>query len=84
LHSIKVQNRDKLKIPPYAYNLGTKPTFGKKMTEEQAKRVQISIHVDEPLREQLEAAAKRAVRSLSGEAAYRLRQSLEAETGSAA
>jgi hypothetical protein len=47
------------------------------MTEEQAKRVQISVHLDEPLREQLEAAAKRAVRSLSGEAAYRLRRSFE-------
>jgi hypothetical protein len=54
------------------------------MTEEQAKRVQISVHLDEPLREQLEAAAKRAVRSLSGEAAYRLRQSFEAETAETA
>ena len=35
------------------------------------KRVQISIHLDGRLRAQLEAAAKRAVRSLSGEAAYR-------------
>jgi TraY domain len=47
--------------------------------ENQSKRVQISVHLDELLREQLEAAAKRAVRSLSGEAAYRIRQSLESE-----
>jgi TraY domain len=54
-----------------------------KMTEEQAKRVQISVHLDEPLREQLEAAAKRSIRSLSGEAAYRIRQSLESEQSAA-
>jgi hypothetical protein len=47
--------------------------------QHQAKRVQISIHLDEPLRVQLEAAAKRSIRSLSGEAAYRIRQSLESE-----
>ena len=41
------------------------------------KRVQISIHLDGRLRAQLEAAAKRAVRSLSGEAAYRIRESPE-------
>jgi len=35
--------------------------------ESQTKRVQISIHLDEPLREQLEAAARRSIRSLSGE-----------------
>jgi hypothetical protein len=49
------------------------------MTEQEEKKVQISVHLTEPLREQLEAAAKRAVRSLSGEAAYRIRQSLEAD-----
>jgi hypothetical protein len=52
--------------------------------EQQPKRVQISVHVDEALRERLEAAARRAVRSVSGEAAFRLRQSFEAETASAA
>ena len=43
------------------------------------KRVQISIQLDGRLRAQLEAAAKRAVRSLSGEAAYRIRESLESD-----
>jgi len=52
--------------------------------ESQTKRVQISIHLDEPLREQLEAAARRSIRSLSGEAEYRIRQSLESEQQSAA
>jgi hypothetical protein len=47
------------------------------------RRVQISIHLDEPLREQLEAAAKRSIRSLSGEAAFRIRQSLESEQNAA-
>jgi hypothetical protein len=54
------------------------------VVEHQTKRVQISIHLDEPLREQLEAAAKRSIRSLSAEAAYRIRQSLESEQQSAA
>jgi hypothetical protein len=45
--------------------------------EHQRKRVQISVHVDEPLREQLETAARRAVRSLSGEVAYRLQRSFD-------
>jgi hypothetical protein len=49
------------------------------MTEEQAKRVQISVHLDEPLREQLETAARRAVRSLSGEITFRLKRSLECD-----
>jgi TraY domain len=53
------------------------------VVEHQTKRVQISIHLDEPLREQLEAAAKRSIRSLSGEAAYRIRQSLEREQSAA-
>jgi hypothetical protein len=39
-------------------------------------RSQISVGVDDDLREQLEAAAKRAVRSLSGEVIFRLQQSL--------
>jgi hypothetical protein len=48
------------------------------MTEEQAeKRMQISVSVDEHLREQLESAAKRSIRSLSGEAAFRLMRSFE-------
>jgi TraY domain len=51
--------------------------------EHQSKRVQISVHLDEPLREQLEAAAKRAVRSLSGEAAFRIRESLKSEQNAA-
>jgi len=46
------------------------------MTDE-TKRVQISIHLDEVLLHQLETAAKREIRSVSGEAAYRLRRSFE-------
>jgi len=46
------------------------------MTDE-TKRVQISIHLDEALLHQLEAAAKQEIRSVSGEAAYRLRRSFE-------
>jgi hypothetical protein len=52
--------------------------------ELELKRVQISVHLDEPLREQLEQAAKRSVRSISGEAAYRIRESLKADEQSAA
>jgi TraY domain len=55
-----------------------------KMTEQEEKKVQISVHLTEPLREQLEAAARRSIRSLSAEAAYRIRQSLESEQQSAA
>jgi hypothetical protein len=47
------------------------------MTE--AKRVQVSLHLEEPLREQLEAAARRSVRSLSGEVTFRLKRSLECD-----
>jgi TraY domain len=54
------------------------------MTEQEEKKVQISVHLTEPLREQLEAAARRSIRSLSAEAAYRIRQSLESEQQSAA
>jgi TraY domain len=54
------------------------------MTEDEQAKRQISVAVDPQLRQQLEAAAKRAERSVSGEAAFRLRQSFEAETASAA
>jgi hypothetical protein len=53
------------------------------MSENQPKR-QISVAVDAQLRQWLEVAAKRAERTVSGEAAYRLRQSFETETASAA
>ena len=43
------------------------------------KRTQISLHVDETLRQQLEVAAKSAVRTLSGEITYRLQRSLECD-----
>jgi hypothetical protein len=43
---------------------------------EQPRR-QISVGLDEALRAELEAAAERSVRSLSGEIVWRLRQSLE-------
>ena len=50
---------------------------------EQERKVQISVHLTETLREALEAAAKRSIRSLSAEAAYRIRQSLESEQAAA-
>jgi hypothetical protein len=53
------------------------------MADENQSKVQISIHLDSRLREQLEVAAKRSIRSLSGEAAYRIRQSLESEQNAA-
>jgi hypothetical protein len=46
----------------------------------EAKRVQVSLHLEEPLREQLEAAARRSMRSLSGEVTFRLKRSLERES----
>ena len=54
------------------------------MTEDQPLKRQISVAVDPQLRERLENAAKRAERSVSGEAAFRLRKSFEAENASAA
>ena len=53
-----------------------KTKHGQDMME---KRVQVSLHLEEPLREQLEAAARRAVRSLSGEVTFRLKRSLECD-----
>ncbi len=38
---------------------------------------QLSLRLDEPLRQQLVTASKRAVRSLNGEIVWRLRQSFE-------
>jgi hypothetical protein len=52
------------------------------MTEVQQSKRQISVAVDAQLRRQLELAAKLAERSVSGECAFRLRQSFEAETAS--
>ena len=46
------------------------------MTPQPQRRVQISLHVDAELRAQLEEAARRSVRSISGEITYRLQQSL--------
>ena len=48
------------------------------MTEDQQAKQQISVAVDPELRERLENAARRAERSLSGEACFRLRRSFEA------
>lgn len=45
----------------------------------EARRVQVSVHLEEPLREQLETAARRSVRSLSGEITFRLKRSLECD-----
>jgi TraY domain-containing protein len=54
------------------------------MTEDQAAKQQISVAVDAELRERLESAARRAERSLSGEAAFRLRRSFESARSDAA
>jgi len=54
------------------------------MTPQPQRRVQISLHVDAELRAQLEEAARRSVRSISGEITYRLQQSLLNETEAAA
>jgi hypothetical protein len=57
----------------------------KRMVEQEAqeRRIQISVGLDEPLRSQLEAAARRFRRSVSGEAAYRIAESLRAEESAA-
>jgi TraY domain len=47
------------------------------MTE--TKRIQLSIGLDKALRQELEASARRSVRSLSGEVAFRLKRSLECD-----
>jgi hypothetical protein len=47
------------------------------MSEDQQAKQQISVAVDAELRERLENAARRAERSLSGEACFRLRRSFE-------
>lgn len=54
------------------------------MQKHPQRRVQISLHVDEELSEQLKEAARRSVRSVSGEITHRLRQSLEAEVAATA
>jgi TraY domain len=49
------------------------------MEKEQQGRSQVSVGMDDELREQLEAAAKRAVRSLSAEITWRLLRSFESD-----
>jgi hypothetical protein len=51
--------------------------------EAQERRFQISVGLEEPVRSQLEAAARRYRRSVSGEAAYRIAASLKAEQSAA-
>jgi TraY domain-containing protein len=52
--------------------------------EERQERVQISVALDEAVRSRLEQAARRSVRSLSGEAAWRIMESLKADEQNAA
>jgi hypothetical protein len=52
--------------------------------QERQERVQISVALDEAVRSRLEAAARRSVRSISGEAAYRIIESLKADEQNAA
>jgi hypothetical protein len=49
------------------------------MTEQQEARTQVSVLMEETLREQLEVAARGSRRSLSGEIAWRLERSLECD-----
>ena len=49
------------------------------MAEQQEVRTQVSVLMDETLREQLEVAARGARRSLSSEIAWRLERSLECD-----
>jgi hypothetical protein len=49
------------------------------MAEQQEARTQVSVLMEEKLREQLEVAARGARRSLSGEIAWRLERSLECD-----
>ena len=49
------------------------------MTEQQEARTQVSVLMEEKLREQLEVAARGSRRSLSGEIAWRLERSLECD-----
>ena len=49
------------------------------MAEEQEARTQVSVLMEEKLREQLEVAARGSRRSLSGEIAWRLERSLECD-----
>ena len=49
------------------------------MMEQSETKVQVSVAIGESLRDKLEAAAKRELRSLSGEIHYRLQRSLQAE-----
>jgi hypothetical protein len=50
----------------------------------QSEKGQISVALDEPVRSQLERAARVSLRSVSGEAAFRIRESLKADEQSAA
>jgi hypothetical protein len=47
-------------------------------------RTQVSVIMDEELRARLEAAARRAVRTLSGEINFRLKRSLQVDSDAAA
>jgi hypothetical protein len=47
------------------------------MSDQPEVKIQVSVGLGEGLREQLELAARRAVRSLSGEIVFRLKQSFE-------
>jgi hypothetical protein len=49
------------------------------MAEQQEARTQVSVLMEEKLRERLEVAARRSVRSLSGEITFRLKCSLECD-----
>jgi hypothetical protein len=49
--------------------------------QDKRRTTQISVSVDARLRAQLETAAKLAVRSVSGEAAFRLQESFQSQQG---
>jgi hypothetical protein len=61
------------------------PMDGKPMTETPNDLVKVlNLRLDEPLRRQLIAEARRSVRSLNGEIVFRLRRSLDQQPEEAA
>src|SRR5262249_26568974 len=77
------RNLDKGKTVQYGGYVGgsTYKTWRFGMADQDPeRRVQVSVHLEEALREQLEAAARRSVRSLSGEITFRLKRSLECDS----
>lgn len=81
---LRLQKLDKGNCVSYiAYRIRKTPYKSAQTMADDTKR-QISVHLEEALIEQLEVAAKREIRSVSGEIAYRLRRSFERQSGDGA